>query len=238
MLIKAGLSHRLTDLISHLIILGYQIIFRSEKHLISTILTVLQSVLAVDLLMIVNLNDGNVISRIMLIIEKLGRNKRLTLQFPLCGGVVFFDLCAGNQLCVEEIPGLLNIRDLRLPVKIQQVYGGNANITQATQFVTVPDNLVHASSRLAFTPHRHRIHILELILLKDAGNDRTQGLCLLLICRLPGKEYTLWKCIHGICMFGGDYIVQPACLTCECATISDIGELAFFRKVAKLPPVL
>ena len=111
---------------------------------------------------------------------------------------------------MEEMSAVLNVCDTRLPEQTQDVLGLNADVTQTIELRAIPEDTIDTGAMLQFVIGLDVIGILKLILLQDHRNDRGEHLCLCLISFLSGQDIGAGEVVHGISVFIGNGIKQPA----------------------------
>ena len=238
-IVEAGLSHGRPDDLAHVIHDRLLFVLRGIKHLVPDELAVVQDVPAIPPAPVIDLDHrGLVLCLHAVIVEELAAHETVAFQLALDLGILLLQHILVHQLCVEQVPALLDIRHTGLPVQVQQIDPRDADIAQAVQLILVPYHLEAAGAGLALLPHGIGVHGLEIILLQDAGDDRAEHRGLLGVRLLPGPDVGFRVGLHGVRMFRYDNIVHPGASAGEASICADVGLRLLLHGVPQLPPIL
>ena len=214
------------------------IVFRRIKDRVANEFYVLQRFFSVNVFVIITFDHGRFRLRILgIIVQEFGADKQITFFDRICKiGIKLTEQVLVHKLRMEDVTALLNIRDTRFPINIQQIHAFNVNIPKPAKLGGVPNDLINPRSRLHLLPHRVIVGFLEAVLLQHTRNDSRQHSRLASVPFFTGKDVRLWICFHRVRVFADDNIVQPSRLGRE-ALAHKLRCILFFGSVAKLPPV-
>ena len=114
------------------------------------------------------------------------------------------------QLHVEEVAGVLNVRDAAFPEEAEYIHLPHGNVTEAVQFLFVPENAVDAGARLQLVVPHIVVDFLKIVLLQHHRHDGAEHFRLRLVSGFPGQNVGGGEIVHGIGVLVGDGVEQPA----------------------------
>ena len=196
MIVQASLCHgrsrfnddRLTrHRINRLLCRTLHVVLGSVNNVVAHELTILQGVLATDILVVIHVNDRVLVLGVhMVVVKELGTHEGLAFQLALQLGVLLLQDILVPQLCMEEVTASLNVGNAGLPIDIEQVDTLHSDITEAVQLGFIPNHLIHARAGLDLLPHGIGIGAFEMVLFKNTRDNGGQHTRLALVAFFTG----------------------------------------------------
>ena len=130
-------------------------------------------------------------------------------QVPLVLRVLLLQQLLVHQLREEQVAGLLDVGDARLPEQFEQVDLPDVDVAQAVLLLGVPKHTVGRRAVFELVPPVVRISLLIVVVLQQDGQDGGQRPCALLVAALPGEHHRLGVVVHGVGVLVEDGVEQP-----------------------------
>ena len=186
-------------------------VFRGKQHRVPYEFAVVQHLFSLLRLFVVPVDDGSFVRGVhpVLGLGLLAR-VRLSGQLPLQLGVGFQQPVIVLHPQIKQIPGLLQVRNAAFPVQVQHIHPAQGNVSQAALLFRVPEDPVNAGTAFELVIHHPVIDLLKVLLLQNHRQDAAQGLGQGLIVFLPGQHIGPGKIVHGLGVFVGNGVEEPA----------------------------
>ena len=149
-----------------MVIQGLTFVFRGIQNLVPHKFAVVQNLSPALVFVVVVVDYGvHTLRGDVVVVQEFGRLKYVVFQLALQLRILADQLISVLQVGHKEMLALLDIRNARLPEKIQQIDPVYADIAQSVQLALVPGDLIAACPGLNLLPHVIRVCTLKSILL-------------------------------------------------------------------------